>query len=78
MGGAGDDDGYPGGSGDDEEDDALEESAEPSTLNVRRFMCTVQFCWKPTLLTDRLEDQKASWEIERKKQPADPAGDSAG
>lgn len=52
------------------------ESQEPPLLTVPRFDFTVQFIWKETLLTERLEKQVEDWEKEKQKAGAPTATDS--
>lgn len=50
-------------------DPAQEEDEVPKTLPVRRYDCVVQFAWKETLMTDRIEVMNQAWEQAKKNQP---------
>ena len=58
-------------------DPAKEEDKVPKTLPVRRYDCVVQFAWKETLMTDRIEVMNQAWEQAKKDQPP-PAQDDGG
>jgi hypothetical protein len=69
--------GAPGAKSDKDEDTDAGPQEEPF-LTVPRYDFIVQFVWKETLLTQRLEKQISDWEKEKQKQGAQPppAGDN--
>lgn len=79
MGSAGSGGGAAGGGAKSGDGDKDAESEEPPYLTVPRFDFTVQFIWKETLLTERLEKQVEDWKKEQQKTgaPAAAEGDLA-
>jgi hypothetical protein len=51
----------------DKDADKDKESEEPQYLTVPRYNFGVQFVWKETLLSARLEKQASDWETEKQK-----------
>jgi type IV pilus assembly protein PilM len=69
--------------GDSQDGDKDKEPEEPPFLTVPRYDFVVQFIWKETLLSARLEKQATDWEKEKQKSgtssgSADLASNSAG
>ena len=81
--GAGGNAGAPAKDADNKDGDADKEPEEPPFLTVPRYDFVVQFIWKETLLSARLEKQASDWEKEKQKSGtssdnADLASNSAG